>query len=114
MSEVVNPLPACADCGLIYGDRGWCDIVVPTDVWLIISPTKSQGGLLCFNCIARRLEIWGLRNVPLMIGSGPYELTPQEPKLCEVCESPGVFGTTGRCLDHYETPAEVGLEQDES
>jgi len=106
---VINPLPACADCGLAYGLDGWCDIVIPTEIWEIISPTKSRAGLLCFNCIAQRLRIWGFRNVPLMIGSGPFELTPQEYRGCTECASPGVF-LDGLCMDHYVIPAGTGIE----
>ncbi len=63
----------CLDCGLEYGSDAWCDIVIPDDVWELISPTGHVGsGILCFNCMARRLKFIGLENVPFHIGSGVY------------------------------------------
>lgn len=73
--SMLEPKPdplACYECLLRYGGQGWCDVVVPDDVWRQISPTGDEGGILCFNCIARRLEEFDLRNVPVMITSGPF------------------------------------------
>jgi hypothetical protein len=63
----------CYDCGLIYGEGGWADVVVPNEIWEMINPTHVTGsGLLCFNCIVRRLAFVGLEEVPIFIASGPF------------------------------------------
>ena len=63
----------CYDCGLYYGCDAWADCVVSADVWELINPSYEKGGgLLCFNCMNRRLEFLGLEQVPLDIGSGPF------------------------------------------
>lgn len=67
----------CFDCGLEYGSRGWCDVVVPNDIWKSISPSGDEGGLLCFNCIARRLEGMGMFDVELKVTSGPFRRTAE-------------------------------------
>lgn len=72
LRERLDPL-ACPDCGLHYGGIGWCDAHVPTDVWIQISPSGNEGGVLCITCMARRIELLGLDNVPLLIGSGPWD-----------------------------------------
>jgi hypothetical protein len=52
----------CFDCGRRYGDEyGFPDLVVPNDVWLLISPTSTEGGLLCPSCICRRLHLAGIQ-----------------------------------------------------
>jgi len=64
---------ACYDCGLYYGGDAWADIAVPDDVWKLINPGIHEGGgLLCFNCMNRRLTFLGLEEVPFQIGSGPF------------------------------------------
>jgi len=71
----IKPTPeplACYDCGLGYGAPGWMDTHVPNDVWQKISPTGHEGGILCISCMARRCEALGLRDVSLMITSGPF------------------------------------------
>lgn len=67
---------ACYDCGLSYdGGCGWCDVTVPNEIWELINPTYYPGaGLLCFNCMARRLAFIGLRDVPVFICSGPFKI----------------------------------------
>lgn len=62
----------CADCGLLYSEETWADIIIPDDVWLKISPSGDGYGLLCFNCMHKRLYNLGLINVPLDIASGPF------------------------------------------
>lgn len=62
----------CADCPLPYGDSGWCDAVLPNDVWAKIAPNPPDGGVLCISCMARRLVALGLENVPLLVTSGPF------------------------------------------
>ena len=45
----------CYDCGLPY-DKFPCDMVINDKMWKRITPTyREGGGLLCPNCICRRL-----------------------------------------------------------
>lgn len=45
----------CYDCGLPY-DEFPCDMVINDNMWEIITPSvRKTGGLLCPNCICRRL-----------------------------------------------------------
>lgn len=71
--NIATPSPlACYDCGLPYADPGWCDVAIPDQDWLAISPTGHEGGVLCLTCIARRLVGLGRRDVPLVVTSGPW------------------------------------------
>lgn len=63
----------CADCSLGYGSPGWCDAVVPNEIWAQIAP---EGGVICFTCMTRRTVSAGLENVPIMITSGPWAHEP--------------------------------------
>lgn len=66
---------ACYDCGLEYGCDAWADVVVSDEVWELINPSINEyGGLLCFNCITRRLAFIGAENVKIKIYSTPYPL----------------------------------------
>lgn len=66
----------CYDCGLQYSCDAWCDVVIPNKYWEMINPTYHKGsGLLCFNCIAHRLTILKLKNIPIKITSGPFICT---------------------------------------
>lgn len=68
----------CYDCGLEYGCDAWADISLPDEVWELINPSVNKGGgLLCFNCITRRLAFIGAENVPIKIYGMPYPL-PEE------------------------------------
>lgn len=58
----------CMDCPAPYGEDGWCDVVIPDEVWNKI----VDGGVLCFRCMTKRLEAAGLECVPVIITSGPY------------------------------------------
>jgi hypothetical protein len=60
---------ACADCGRPYRDME--DFIIPLGAWERISPTGDEGGTLCVNCIAGRLEAAGIRDVPGAFMSGP-------------------------------------------
>lgn len=63
----------CADCGRRYGDEhGFPDLVVPNQVWQLISPTGHEGGLLCPSCICKRAHDLGLSDVPARFTSGPF------------------------------------------
>jgi len=55
-------LPICLDCGM-PGHNFPCDLVVPDDIWKIISPTGHEGGLLCPNCLCGRLAGLGMTSV---------------------------------------------------
>lgn len=44
----------CADCKADYDT--FQDMVVPNDLWLLISPFADEGGLLCPTCMANRLD----------------------------------------------------------
>lgn len=53
----------CYDCHRPYGDEhGFPDLIVPDDVWLMISPTGDFGGVLCPSCICKRLYDAGFRH----------------------------------------------------
>lgn len=65
-----DPL-GCYDCLLRYGEPGWADFVVPDDVWLRISPTGNDAGILCATCMFRRMEICGIDSIDGQFTSGP-------------------------------------------
>ena len=68
----------CYDCGLWYGCDAWADVVVKDEVWELINPSEHKGGgLLCFNCMNRRLAFLGLEDVPAIIGSGPFVIAEE-------------------------------------
>lgn len=63
----------CLDCGRKYGDEyGFPDLLVPNDIWVKISPTGDEGGLLCPSCMCRRASDLGLTSVPARFVSGPF------------------------------------------
>ncbi len=67
----------CYDCKRSYGDEyGFPDLVVPHDVWKVISPTKDEGGLLCPSCICKRLWEHGYEDVLATFRSGPCAAAP--------------------------------------
>ncbi|HSE25761.1 MAG TPA: hypothetical protein VLB68_29110 [Pyrinomonadaceae bacterium] len=58
-----RPLCVCADCRLPYPQGNDC--AVPDDIWEKINPSESEGGgILCANCIMRRLDHLGISGVP--------------------------------------------------
>lgn len=59
----------CERCGAPYGKDGWCDVVIPDEIWNWIMPA---GGLLCFRCMTKELVRRGMSNVPVIVVSGPY------------------------------------------
>lgn len=63
----------CHGCGLDYTSPAWADVVIPDEIWRRISPDGEGNGVLCFNCMNRRLVRKGLDNVPCSIKSGPME-----------------------------------------
>lgn len=67
-----EPIAVCADCIRPYGDEhGFPDLIIPFAAWRRISPTGDDGGLLCPNCICKRLHAAGMSDVPAAFGSGP-------------------------------------------
>lgn len=42
----------CQECGKKYK----VDLIVPDELWLKISPKKSEAGLLCGLCIMKKIE----------------------------------------------------------
>jgi hypothetical protein len=65
----MNENPVCFDCGAPYGVDGWCDVVIPNEIWNEIA---TDCGLLCFRCMTKRLLAAGKSGVPVIIASGPY------------------------------------------
>lgn len=57
----------CFDCGFPYGAPGWIEAVIPDRYWKIISPTQDEGGILCINCISKRLVEHKLNRVPVWL-----------------------------------------------
>ena len=52
----------CAGCGRPYGDEyGFPDLIIPTYIWVKISPTGDTCGGLCPSCICQRLHEQGIR-----------------------------------------------------
>ena len=71
-----HPSPAivgCDECGLPYSDDGFPDFIITKEAWHRISPTGDDGGLLCPNCICRRLARAGMNNVEGAFMSGPIK-----------------------------------------
>lgn len=82
----------CFDCGLSYADPGFCDLVVPHDVWLAMSPTGHEGGLLCPTCMCRAARRAGLDKVTAAFRSGPF--APAQPAPASEGGEPVVIGYT--------------------
>ena len=57
----------CYDCGLEYGESAWIEAIIPDKVWIEISPTENEGGILCISCISKRLTKKGFKNVPVWL-----------------------------------------------
>jgi hypothetical protein len=69
----VGTYAACHDCDRPYSDDGFCDLVVPHEIWNNhISPFHHPGGLLCPSCMVGRAEAAGLENIPAKFMSGPF------------------------------------------
>ena len=59
---VLEGAARCHDCLRRYGDEhGFPDLIIPFWAWKQISPSKSDGGLLCPSCICKRLAAAGIR-----------------------------------------------------
>ncbi len=77
----------CYDCELDYGGPGWIEAIIPDKVWIKISPTKDEGGILCINCISRRLEKRGYKDVPVWLTG----TEPLQPMIGNTCDQPDLF-----------------------
>lgn len=73
-----EPKADCLDCGVPYGEEGWCDVVLPSPIWNSIAQPHE---ILCFRCMTKRLEAKGLTNVPVAVVSGPYRDANEEWRL---------------------------------
>lgn len=70
---------ACFDCGRRYGDEhGFCDLVIPNEVWSKLSPSGNEGGLLCPSCMVKRAHDAGVI-CPAVFMSGPFSACCQPP-----------------------------------
>lgn len=54
----------CQKCGRKYK----VDFIIPDDLWLKISPKKSEAGLLCGICIAEAIENFNEHNAFKVVG----------------------------------------------
>lgn len=82
-----DAVPACGDCGRLYGDEyGFPDLVIPDDAWRKISPTGDEGGLLCPSCMCARLENAGV------VTSGVFRSGPLSAPLLSVYTESGDGG----------------------
>ncbi len=80
----------CMDCPAPYGEDGWCDVIIPNEIWNRIAsttlepPSDDPGGVLCFRCMTKRLESSGrscVNPVPVIVASGPYRDANEEWRL---------------------------------
>lgn len=71
----MSSIAKCHDCGLVYGDPGWIETHLPQDVWKEIAPNPEGHGILCINCISRRLAERGFKDVPIVL-CGMEPITP--------------------------------------
>ena len=73
-------MAACYDCGKPYGKDDWIEAVIPNKIWIKISPTKNQGGILCISCMAKRLKEAGYDNIPVWLcGTEPLMAIEGDP-----------------------------------
>lgn len=68
----------CYHCSESYGSERFRDLIVPNDIWVQISPTGDEGGLLCPNCICAALEAKGITQCPAAFMSGPIHTVSPE------------------------------------
>lgn len=67
-ADLPNILKArCFDCGFLYEDPAYIETSIPDKVWDIIRPADADPGcgILCINCISKRLVKHGLKDVPV-------------------------------------------------
>lgn len=64
---------ACYDCGLDY-DQFPADFVIQDELWKKISPSKNECGILCPNCMCKRLVELGMSAVWVVVNTGEIEI----------------------------------------
>lgn len=88
----------CYDCGIEYGSPGWIEAIIPDKAWDAIRPngTRPGNGLLCINCISKRLAERGYSKVPVWLcGMEPLRVMAGSPE-----EQPNLF-----LLRHWDPEA---------
>lgn len=81
-------MDCCYDCKLNY-DNFPCDMVIQNHLWTLISPTNDEGGLLCPNCICKRLMKLGLTAVKVTVDMS--EFAKADNLQCPACKGHGVL-----------------------
>lgn len=80
--SIQKHIAQCHDCGLEYGGVGWIEAIIPDKVWNLIRPEgcPEGTGLLCINCISKRLEERGYKDVPIWLcGTEPLKVMTGDP-----------------------------------
>lgn len=70
-SEEVMSKAACWDCGMAYASAGWADFVVEDHIWDTLTHPDCAT-LLCANCMVKRANLLGLKNLRGAFTSGPF------------------------------------------
>lgn len=75
----------CYDCGLDYEQFGY-DFVIQNELWREISPTHNDGGILCSNCMCKRMMNLGMSAIWVVVYTGEIK-TKNNPltKLVNIC-----------------------------
>jgi hypothetical protein len=81
-----EPKAACYDCGRPYEMCG--DVSMDDAVWMQISPTGDEGGLLCANCTMNRLAVENIRGAQVTLW--PPTIKYEYPKENTDEQGPGV------------------------
>lgn len=63
----------CHDCGLDYSQFS-ADFVIQNELWRKISPSKNENGILCPNCMCKRLINLGMSAVWVVVNTGEIEI----------------------------------------
>ena len=62
-------MTSCYDCELPYDDKWPGDFVIQHKLWPLISPTHNGGGILCPNCMCKRLMNLGMSAVWVVVNT---------------------------------------------
>ena len=110
VERIVKHGCSCADCNAPYGTDGWCDVIIPDDIW---NKIDNGAGVLCFRCMTKRLESSGFENVPVIIASGPYIDANEEWRLIgwdhghKVAKTQALAAVEVEAEDEGEIPDEI-------
>lgn len=63
----------CYDCGLPY-DQFHADFVIQDELWKKISPSGGHAGLLCANCMCKRLVELGMSAVWVVVNTSEINI----------------------------------------